>query len=367
MKRKFKLLSLVAVLVLIGIVQSFLPLRQNARNAIADKEGSLPVYEHLFKPDQPFAQCHASTVVHLNDGSFIAAWFGGTREKAKDVGIWMTKGTPGHWERPFEVAKVKKDVAHWNPVLFQAADGKVFLFFKMGIDVPHWETWVKTSDDNGQSWSEARKLFAEDDHDGRGPVRNKPIVLSNGDIIAGASNEKGVWQVFFDRSTDNGRTWKATDYVQMDTADIKGVIQPTLWESAPGQVHALLRSKSGFICRTDSKDYGKTWSPVYKTSLPNNNSGIDLTRLPSGNLVLAFNPSGENWGSRGTLELALSKDNGRTWTKKIALDNGKTKDEYSYPAVISYGDTIAVTYTWNRKTIAFWNGTEKWLLHHANL
>lgn len=328
---------------------------------------SLPVKDFLFDDNVPFPQCHASTLVHLNNNRFIAAWFGGTKEKDDDVGIWMTKGSPGQWEKPFEIAKVKKDVAHWNPVLFQSPSGKIFLFFKVGIDVPHWTTWVMTSDDNGGNWSEPRELVPGDSHDGRGPVRNKPIILSNGVIIAGASNEKGTWRVFFDRSEDDGKTWQATPYVEMNEEEIKGVIQPTIWESSPGNVHALLRSKSGYICRTDSKDYGKTWSPAYKTTLPNNNSGIDVTKLPSGNLILAFNPSGDNWGSRGTLELALSKDNGQTWSKKLALENAGKEDEFSYPAIISFGDTIAVTYTWKRKRIAFWMGKEDWMLNHANL
>lgn len=327
---------------------------------------SLPVKGFLFGDDHPFPQCHASTIIHLAGGGFIAAWFGGTEEKDDDVGIWMTKGQYGQWEKPYEVAKIREE-PHWNPVLFQSPEGKIFLFFKVGKEISHWETWVKTSEDEGKTWSEAYELVPGD-RGGRGPVRNKPIVLSDGSWIAGASNENGPWNVFFDRSEDSGRTWQATPYVKIDHNAIagKGVIQPTLWESAPGEVHALLRSSAGVICRTDSKDYGKTWSPVYKTALPNPNSAIDLARLPDGTLVLAYNPDDKNWGSRGTLSLAISEDNGQTWPRRVELENAGKEDEFSYPAIISFGDTVAVTYTWERKKIAFWEGAGEWLKEHAH-
>src|SRR6185503_13550216 len=42
------------------------------------------VYEHA-----PFPECHASTIAQTQEG-LVAAWFGGTREKNKDVGIWTS-------------------------------------------------------------------------------------------------------------------------------------------------------------------------------------------------------------------------------------------------------------------------------------
>jgi predicted neuraminidase len=342
------------------------PAENKTGEAMTSANDSTPfIRGYFFEEGQPFAECHASTILHLQNGKFLAAWFGGKKEGTDDVGIWLTKGTPGSWSTPVEIAKIRED-AHWNPVLFQSPEGKVFLFFKVGKKIPSWETWVKISADNGETWSDAGELVAGD-KGGRGPVRNKPIVLSNGTWIAGASHEEGAWNAFADISADNGKTWQAAAYIKLDRTKMKGkgVIQPTLWESAPGKVHMLLRSSDGAIYRADSDDYGKTWSDGYKTNLPNPNSGIDLTRLPDGTLVLAYNPDTSNWGSRSPLSLAISTDNGKTWPKILDIDSGTKDDEFSYPGVISYGDTIAVCYTWKRKKIAYWIGKEEDLVKAA--
>ncbi|WP_333819709.1 sialidase family protein [Ohtaekwangia sp.] len=310
--------------------------------------------DFVFGDNRPFPQCHASTLVRADDGTFLVAWFGGTHEKHDDVGIWLSKGKPGRWSVPIEVAKLREE-PHWNPVLQKTSAGSIILYFKVGKPIDVWETWYIVSGDNGATWSQAKELV-RGDKGGRGPVRNKVLALSNGTWLAPASNElKGVWNAFVDRSEDEGKTWQATPYLTLnrDSVPGEGIIQPTLWESAPGKVHMLLRSSAGVICRSDSEDYGKTWSPVYKTNLPNPNSGIDLTRLDDGKLVLIFNRDGKNWGARRPVSMAISDDNGKTWPVVKDIEVGEEGDEFSYPAIIHFHDTVALTYTWKRQRIAF--------------
>ena len=315
---------------------------------------------HVLGPKRPFAQGHASTIVKGKGNTYLVAWFGGTHEKHPDVGIWMSKGNGTKWSEPVEVAKIRED-AHWNPVLFKATDNEIILYFKVGKTIDNWETWFITSSDGGDTWSKPRELVAGD-RGGRGPVRNKPIRLSNGVLLAGASNEKNkVWNAFVDRSDDNGKSWTSTPFLTLDRKDIggEGIIQPTLWESSPGNVHMLLRSSCGLICRSDSRDSGKTWSKVYKTVLPNPNSGIDLVKLSNGKLALVYTPDGANWGERNPIKLAISSDNGNTWPEQIDIETGVPDDEFSYPAIVASGDTVSVTYTWKRQNIAFFQALVK--------
>ena len=101
--------------------------------------------------------CHASTVLPLDDGSVIAAWFGGSSEKKSDVKIYTSVRTEEDgWSDPI-VVSAADDIAHWNPVLFQKEDGTVVLYFKVGTDTDYWKTYYATSTD-GRSWSTPREL-----------------------------------------------------------------------------------------------------------------------------------------------------------------------------------------------------------------
>ena len=84
--------------------------------------------------EAPFPECHASTIEQSSSGELVAAWFGGTREKHPDVGIWVSRHENGHWTPPVEVANGVQDDGSrhptWNPVLFQYPNGPLVLFFK---------------------------------------------------------------------------------------------------------------------------------------------------------------------------------------------------------------------------------------------
>ncbi|OXM87986.1 sialidase family protein [Paenibacillus rigui] len=317
-------------------------------------KGIITAKEFIFEDDRPFLSCHASTLELLPNGEVIAAWFGGTKEKAGDVAIWTARRGSEGWTPPCKVADQER-IPHWNPVLFRRQDGILFLYYKIGNDIAEWQTMVMQSGDNGHSWTEPVQLV-EGDRGGRGPVKNKPITLHDGTIAAPASLEP-AWDAFVDLSTDGGKTWTCSGTVPLDRSHLqgKGIIQPALWESAPGMVHMLTRSMEGAIYRSDSTDGGKTWFEAYPTSLPNNNSGIDLVKLEQGGLALVYNPTrpeeGKKKGPRTPLVVRFSEDNGLTWDHELLLDEGEK--QYSYPAVVARGSELFITYTWKRERIAF--------------
>lgn len=316
--------------------------------------------DFVFEDDRPFKECHASTVVQGADGNLLCAWFGGTKEKNPDVGIWMSRFDATAWSNPERAAKVDER-AHWNPVLFRDAGNGLHLFFKVGVNTIVWQTYWTSSQDNGATWTKPAELVPGD-IGGRGPVKNKAFVLSDGTWLAPASTEEKkrlieVWEAFADRSTDGGKTWMRSENFAIDRKTLKGAgaIQPTFWESAPGKVHALMRTSGRGIWRVDSEDGGKTWSPVYATDLPNNNSGIDALGLEDGRVLLVYNPVRMNWGPRTPLDLTVSKDNGKTWTTVARLeDNPDLKSEFSYPAIVRTKTGIAVCYTWHRQRVRCW-------------
>ena len=298
------------------------------------------------------SECHASTLLALPNQEYLCAWFAGTREGNPDTAIWLSHCRNRSWSEPNQVAKVDQ-VAHWNPVLFSDAE-KIYLFFKVGPDPSEWHTYWMTCTLDAIEWEQPRELL-EGGIGGRGPVKNKPIQLHNGDWLAPASIESDLaWDCFVDRSLDLGITWQRSELIRRDYNNFSGLgmIQPTLWESDNGFVHMLTRSTAGRIYRSDSQDNGLTWSLAYPTQLPNNNSGIDLVKLDNNSLLLAYNPISENWGPRTPLKLAISLDNGQTWEDVFTLEH--EPGEYSYPAVIKTDSGFALSYTWQRRQIQFW-------------
>ena len=313
--------------------------------------------EKIMPADFVGRNCHASHLLPFDDGSLFAVWFEGTREGEADVCIWgARRSADGRWT---DKRRLTDDdgLPHWNPVLYGRKNGDVLLFYKKGAPIAHWHTMVQVSADRGESFSAATELIPGDTG-GRGPVRNKILRMSNGILAAPASNENGQWRAFIDLSADDGKTWRRGDWLQLfpdeEQYHRRGVIQPTLWESAPGHIHALLRSSEGRIYRADSADYAETWCAPYPVDLPNNNSGIDLAQLPDGRLILAYNPASENWGPRNHIALAVSADNGHTWQPLLDLENEPGQHEFSYPCVIAAGDTLHITYTYDRVNIAYW-------------
>ena len=321
---------------------------------------------------------HASTLVELKNGDLLVAWFGGTREGASDVKIYGARFHAGAWSAPFELARAE-GVACWNPALFHTRDGRLWLYYKFGTHPSTWLGARKVSTDEGLTWSSAEPL----PNGILGPIKDKPLVLPGGTIVSGSSVENGKWNVWIERSTDNGDHWTrfgpitvpesldipdpaflaATAYVDHPAPGDKtvtklyspaketvGIIQPAVVALGPHHLrfYARSHSRSARIAAADSFDDGKTWTQAHFLALPNPNSGIDAVRLQDGRIVLIFNNSSN---ARTPLNLAVSRD-GEHFTVFRTLEDGP--GQYSYPAIIqaSNGDLL-MTYSWRRQTIKF--------------
>ena len=305
----------------------------------------------IFEAKEYFNSAHASTLVKMSNGDILSAWFAGSGEGNSDVRIWYSVYNGSEWSEPKQLAS-EDTVAHWNPVLQDMGDF-VRLYYKVGKNTESWVTKYSDTYDFGATWTQPKELVEGDTSGGRGPVKNKCLVTSGGVMIAPASTEQGEWKAFFDISTDGGETWQKTDYISAKDSRGKTVamIQPTLWEDADGNIHAMFRTRAGKIYRSDSFDGGCTWSEAYATQLPNNSSGIDCVMSDNGWLWLAYNPIGVE-GIRNKLVLSVSKDNGETWEEVMTVEN-RFFGEYSYPSIIADGNELYMTYTYTRTKINY--------------
>lgn len=309
----------------------------------------------LINGDAPYPESHASTIAETPTGDIVAAWFGGTKERNPDVCIRFARFGDGRWSECSEVADgVLPDGTRqptWNPVLFAPEGAPLQLFYKVGPHPSKWWGMVKTSGDLGRTWSEARRL-----PDGiLGPIKNKPVVLSDGTWLSPSSSEGNPngWLVHFERSSDRGATWEKTPAVGKGPSF--DAIQPSLLIHGDGRLQALCRSKQGVVAQTWSEDGGKSWSKLTAAALPNPNSGTDAVTLSDGRHLMVYNHSAhrphEAKGNRWPLAVAVS-DDGLEWERVVTLETEPCKSGYAYPAVIQARDgRVHITYTVDRKAI----------------
>lgn len=331
---------------------------------IKSGEGACISSEFVFTSDnKPTEQCHASTIVETPEG-LVMAYFGGTHEGNKDVGIYVSRMQDGKWGFPVEVVNgVENDTLRypcWNPVLFQVPGGDLLLFYKVGPGPQTWWGMLMRSTDHGKTWSKPEKM-GTDPAVGHllGPIKNKPVMLADGTLINPTSIEYPVgespdqdWRVYFEISTDTAKTWKVVGPIN-DGKEFDA-IQPSILFYEGGKMQVICRTREKVLAESWSEDGGKTWSPMKAMDLPNPNSGTDAVTLKDGRQLLVYNHStkeGEEPKGRNILNVALSKD-GKKWSPVMTLENEPVQDGYAYPAVIQTSDEkIHITYTYNRREI----------------
>lgn len=300
----------------------------------------------------PFPECHAATIAETPEG-LIVAWFGGMKERYKDVCIYISRQVNGKWTEPEKVADGKMNdtltYACWNPVLYRHPDGQLVLFYKVGPNVAGWKGFAKYSLDNGKTWSATITL----PEGYLGPIKNKPILIDN-QVFCPSSTEGNGWKVHFEVVSYDGQHFSKIGPIN-DGKEWQ-TIQPSILTYPDGSLQVLCRTKNCAIAESWSTDRGKTWSPFKATALPNNNSGTDAVTLSDGRQLLVYNhvkpKDGETKGGRTPLNVAVSKD-GKKWFASLVLEDSPIS-QYSYPSVIQSKDgMVHIVYTWRRERVRY--------------
>lgn len=293
----------------------------------------------------------SSCILPLKGDDVLCAWTEGTKEGQKDFKVYTSVKENGSWSEPVEICANEKK-AHWNPVLFKNQNGEYILYFKVGHKVPSWKTYFCTSMD-AKNWSEPKELVKGDITGGRGPSKNKPIILQNGRILAPASDERNsLFVSYIDISDDCGLTWRRTKNIPTHSL-LKLYIpmtQPALWQSKNGDVHMLTRTHRGRIFKSDSTDNGETWCMAYPTRIPNPNSPIDLCVHEDGRIFLVCNPVSKK-DVRSPLYLMVSENDGKSFVKLMCLE--ERDGDYAYPSIAIDKNTLHITYTFNTENIVY--------------
>lgn len=389
-----------------------------ARTGIVESAaGDYPRREAMLPSSCP--QNHAANLLPLPDGDLLCAWFAGTQEGIADISIYLSRLDRGT-DRWTPAIKLSDDPtrSEQNPVLFLAPDNVLWLMYT-AQKAGNQDTAIvryRRSQDGGRSWSAVATLL-----DQPGTFIRQPVtVLANGDWLLPVfycrtrPGEKWVGNDDVSAvkiSSDGGQTWR-----NYPVPDSVGCVHMNITPLADGSLLALYRSRwADFIYQSRSTDGGKTWSSPRATTLPNNNSSIQVTTLDNGHLALVFNnmsaagaterrtslydeiededdgdavPApvmdaagrGAFWGApRAPMTVAISVDSGRSWPWQRNLEEGdgycmtnnsqeKLNREFSYPSIKQSRDgKLHIAFTYYRQAIKYICLSEEWITGRDNL
>jgi predicted neuraminidase len=301
--------------------------------------------------EHPGKYKHPASFTELDDGDLYLAYYGGDGEYEEDSKVWGMRLKKGEaaWSTP-EVIADTPFLGEGNPVVWQAPDGVVWLFYVQR----YGDTWsdsrikAKISTDGAHTWSDSLEVAWELGM----MVRGHPIALNDGDYLLPAYHETGhdreqvgkdTASVFLRYSPQTHR-WSEMDRVYSRV----GNLQPSVVQISDDYLISYSRraggygaTGDGYLVRAESRDGGRTWSNGVDSQFPNPNSAADFKKLRNGHLILVYNDS---MTRRTPLTVAISTDDDQTWPYRRNIGEGN--NSFAYPVVIqTKDDKLHVIYT----------------------
>ena len=314
-------------------------------------------------PPGPYATAHAPALLELENGDLLCAWFAGSYEGSADISVICSRLPKGaaRWSEPVMISGDPRR-SEQNPSLFLAPNGEVWAMYTAQLDRAEGKDNMQftsvvrrqKSMDGGLTWGPFDVVFPEEGTFCRQPIQ----ILSNGrwifgnwictDSASGLAGDPSAFRI----SGDQGKTWRRVDMPKSN-----GRVHPNVVELENGHLAAFMRSRAAdFIYRSESFDYGDTWSEPVPTPLPNNNSSISAVKLASGRVAIAYNPTctpepkadEAAWpGLRCPVAVALSEDGGLTFPLirymelgegYVGAENSTNNRQYEYPYLMQGRD-----------------------------
>ena len=321
------------------------------------EKGSLPI-------PQGALAAHASALVALpakDPRSVLAFWFAGDRESAPNVQIAMSEmdRASDRWS-PARMVVDRWEVADTlgfglrrlgNPVAWLDGHGRVHLFV-VATGAGGWAAGriVHLRQRPGApgaplQWEPLRMLQLSWLWNISYLVRTGPMPLQDGGMVL---------PVYFElaRKFPVGLRFDADgqllNMVRMGTGP--QALQPALLPLDAQQGRALMRDSSpaGRIRVAGTRDGGRSWQALGDLPLDNPNSSV-ATLSVGGQHLLVYNPTTQG---RHKIRLSGSSD-GLQWQTLHELEDAAPGHEYSYPAMALADGSLWISYTDQRKTIAW--------------
>jgi len=248
--------------------------------------------------------------------------------------------------------------------LLRLASGEIALFYLRKTSNEDCRPMMCLSTDEGKTWSVPKCCIT--DEVGYYVLNNDRVVqLQSGRLILPVAWHQGPgkprdWAaiIMCYLSDDNGKTWRRSrDSFKGYGPDGQRVTlqEPGVVELKDGRLMMFIRTDAGsqYICH--SSDGGETWSKPGPSELVSPLSPASIKRIPwTDDLVCIWNDhSGRHpypKGRRTPLCLAVSKDEGKTWSPSRILENNPD-GWYCYTAIAFVDHRILLAYCAGDKQI----------------
>lgn len=286
------------------------------------------------------------------NGRLWATWYSGGEGEPRPENFVMaaTSGDDGEtWSDIKVVVDPPGPVRAFDPCPWIDPNGRLWLFWAQCVDPfdGRFGVWAITTDEPGHEsprWSEPRRLA-------NGIMMCKPIVTRDGRwLMPSAIWPREPFRSDMDQerycnvyeSTDQGATWSLLG--SADAPD-RWIDEHMVIERKDGSLWMLIRVKNETgIAECISTDGGRTWSHGEPSNISGPNSRFFIRRLQSGRMLLVNH---DQFTGRSHMTAMLSDDEGRTWPKRLLLDE---REKVSYPDGAQAADgTIYVVYDRMRK------------------
>lgn len=291
-----------------------------------------------------------ASMMALNTGELMLAYSdffkgaGGDHDVARISGKMSSDGGRT-WGDRFTLQDNVGDMNVMSVSLLRLQDGDIGFVYLRKNSEHDLKAFLRTSSDEGNTWSDARVISTED---GYNETNNDRVLqMRSGRLIVptswSANVNLGHYVSFCYYSDDLGYTWQRS----RNHCDAPGVgaDEPAIVETYNSHLLMLFRTTQGHIFGARSEDGGEHWGepfPIEEMVSPC--APVHVKRIPStGDLLCVWN---HHPTKRVPLTSAISRDEGETWMHIKNVDEGPSMG-YAYPSILFYDDRVYMTYYHN--------------------
>ncbi len=264
--------------------------------------------------------------------------------------------------------KGEKGVNVMSVSLLEMQNGDIGLFYLVRTTYTMAQMFLRRSSDGGRTWSERvmctpRDCFFVANND-------RVVRLADGRIIipvachdvgwknspdSGVNYFDGRSKAQFFYSDDDGVTWtQAGGEVTLPYSAYShsGLQEPGVIELSPGILYGWARTDIGHQWEFISIDNGEHWTPSQPSRFSSPCSPMSMKRDADGAIYAIWNPipqyngreqAGFFTGGRDPQVIAVSRDNGKTFSEPVAFETDKGRG-YCYCAICFTEDAMLLAY-----------------------